>query len=141
MTLSRHFIHVFIIYAHSNRKAALALYKRFVKDGVQVWLDATELLPGQNWKIEIRKAILKSDMVIVCLSRQFNKRRGYRHKELKIAFEKATLLQNDEIFIVPVRLEKCVMPKSLRGLHRVDLFEVAGYKKLMRVLQVRGAEG
>ncbi len=127
-------IRAFFTYAHSDREAVRNLYKCMVKDGIDAWLDAERLLPGQNWEVEIQRAILKSDAVIVCLSQQFKKRKGYRHKELKIAHAKADSLPND-IFIIPVRLEECVMPESLRCLHRVDLFEVDGYKKLMRALQ------
>lgn len=72
---------------------------------------------------------------MVCLSQAFDRHKGYRHEELKIALGKARLLPDDEIFIIPVRLEKCDMPDSLGHLHRVDLFEPGGYKKLIRVLR------
>ena len=89
-------------------------------------------------KHEIRRAILKSDVVIVCLSRGFNKQQGFRHEELKIALEKANLIPEYETFIIPARLEVCDMPDSLRHLHRVDLFERGGYKKLICALQRYG---
>jgi len=134
MVLLKRPIKVFLIYAHSDNEIVHYLYARMSKAGIKVWLDAEKLVPGQDWKCEIRKAILQSDAVIVCLSRQFNKRKGYRHKELKIALEKANLL-TDDIFIIPVRLEECDMPRSLRCLHRADLFEANGCKKLMRTLR------
>jgi len=74
-------------------------------------------------------------VVLVCLSRNFDKQQGYRHEELKLALEKANFLPNDEVFIIPVRLEKCDMPNSLRHLHRVDLFKAGGYKKLVNALK------
>ena len=125
---------VFLVHAHSDKAAVHKLYSRLIKDGVRAWLDAENLQPGQDWQREIRKAILKSDVVIVCLSRGFDQQPGYRHEELKIALEKAKLLTENEIFIIPVRLEKCDMPAALRHLHRVDLFETGGYQKLLRVL-------
>ena len=51
------------------------------------------------------------------------------------ALEKANLLDEEKVFIIPVRLEKCEMPESLQHLHRVDLFEATGYKKLIRALR------
>lgn len=125
---------VFLVHAHSDKAAVHKLYSRLIKDGMRAWLDAENLQPGQDWQREIRKAILKSDVVIVCLSRGFDQQPGYRHEELKIALEKAKLLTDNEIFIIPVRLEKCDMPAALRHLHRVDLFEIGGYQKLLRVL-------
>jgi hypothetical protein len=76
-------------------------------------------------------------LIIVCLSRGFEKQQGYRHEELKLALEKANFLPDDEIFIIPVRLEECDMPEALRRLHRVDLFKTGGYKKLLQALRER----
>ena len=129
---------VFLCHSHTDRDVVHALYARLQKDGVNAWLDVENLQPGQNWQHEIRKAILKSDMVIICLSRNFNKQQGYRHKELKIALEKAKSILEDTVFVIPVRLEKCDMPESLSHLHRVDLFKTGGYKKLISALSKVG---
>lgn len=136
MKKSRQKVNIFLIHAHSDKEAVHKLYNRITRNGINAWLDAEQLQPGQDWQDEIRKAILKSDVVIVCLSRGFNKQNGFRHEELKIALEKAKWL-DDEVFIIPVRLEKCDMPESLQHLHRVDLFEAGGYKKLIWALRER----
>ena len=125
---------IFLIHAHTDKETVRRLYQRLVSDGLNVWLDAERLQPGQDWQNEIRDALLKCDVVIVCLSRNFDKQHGYRHEELKLALEKANFLPDDEIFIIPVRLEKCDIPESLKHLHRVDLFKAGGYKKLVNAL-------
>lgn len=135
MALPTQPLSVFIIYAHKNKEVVHKLYRRLLRDGIHAWLDMEKLQPGQGWQHEIRMAILKSDLVIVCLSHNFNKQSGFRHEELKLALEKANVLSIGEIFIIPVRLEKCDMPESLRHLQRVDLFEAGGYKKLILALQ------
>ena len=33
------------------------LYSRLTKDGVDAWFDKEKLLPGQDWELEIRKAV------------------------------------------------------------------------------------
>lgn len=134
MKRSKHRNNAFLIHAHSDREAVHKLYARLIKDGIRAWLDVENLQPGQDWQQEIRKAIIKSDVVIVCLSRGFDAQQGYRHEELKLALEKASLIV-DNIFIIPARLEKCDMPDSLRHLHRVDLFTTGGYKKLINALR------
>ena len=128
-------IRVFLIHAHADRKTVHKLYTRLVRDGLDAWMDVENLLPGQDWQNEIRKAILKSEAVIVCLTRGFDAQHGYRHEELKLALQKTRSLPDDDVFIIPIRLEKCDMPESLQHLHRVDLFETGGYKKLIRALQ------
>ena len=135
MTLSKRQANAFLIYAHKDREAVHKLYRRIHKDGIDIWLDVEKLQPGQNWKYEIRKAILKRDIVIVCLSQAFNKQHGYRHEELKLALKKATLFPEGDIFIIPARLENCDLPDALRHLHRVDLFEANGYRKLLQALR------
>ena len=125
---------IFLIHAHSDRETVRKLYQRLVSDRLNVWFDAERLQPGQDWQNEIRNALLKCDVVIVCLSHNFDKQKGYRHEELKLALEKANFLPDDEVFIIPARLEKCDMPESLKHLHRVDLFKAGGYKKLIGAL-------
>jgi len=127
-------LRIFLLYARSDEKAVRRLYNRLSKAGASVWMDRKKLLPGQDWQSEIRQAIYSSDIIIVCLSKQFNKQGGYRHEELRIALEKANTLPNDVLFIVPVLLENCEMPESLQRWQRVDLFETSGYKKLMSTL-------
>ena len=63
---------VFLCHAHiiplwdADRDAVRALYTRLIADGVDAWLDKEKLLPpvpapqvqeGQNWELEIRKAV------------------------------------------------------------------------------------
>jgi len=134
---ARHSRYAFLIYAHADKEAVHDLHARLSRAGVKAWLDVKDLIPGQNWETEIRRAILKSEAVIVCLSRRFGERRGYRYKELRIALERAKLFP-DELFIIPVRLEECRTPVSLRGLQRVDLFDAGGYKALIRSLRRGG---
>ncbi|MCE9645557.1 MAG: toll/interleukin-1 receptor domain-containing protein [Chloroflexi bacterium] len=124
----------FLCYCHADRDPVHALYSRLQSDGVQVWRDRESLLPGQNWEHEIRKAILGSDVILVCLSKNFGGQTGYRHEELKLALTKADVLPVEDISIIPVRLEECDLPESLQHLHRVDLFKRGGYAELLRAL-------
>ena len=48
---------VFLCHAHADRDPVRGLYTRLTKDGVDAWLDKEKLLPGQDWELEIRKAV------------------------------------------------------------------------------------
>ena len=135
MTLLRRPINVFLIHTHRDKETVHNLYARIARNGINAWLDTEKLLPGQDWKHEIQRAILMSDIVIVCLSRRFIRHRGFCQDELKIALKKANLLPDGEVFILPVRLEECDTPEPLRRWHRADLFEADGYKKLIHSLR------
>lgn len=135
MTQSKRRAQLFLIYAHSDKKVVRKLYQRITRNAIHAWLDEKDLMPGQNWKYEIHQAILGSNIVIVCLSRQFNKQGGFRHEELQIALEKARSFPDGGIFIIPARLEKCDLPEPLRQWQCVDLFEVDGFRKLLRSIK------
>ena len=128
---------VFLCHAHADRDPVHAFYIRLVKDGVDAWLDKEKLLPGQDWELEIRKAVREADVVVVCLSKQFNEA-GFRQKEVRLALDTAMEKPEGEIFIIPARLEECDNLESLKKWHWVDLFEEDGYAKFLRALRVRG---
>jgi hypothetical protein len=121
---------VFLCHAHSDAAAVRSLYRRLTTDGVDAWLDKEKLLPGQDWDMEIRKEVREADTVVVCLSKQFNQA-GFRQKEVRLALDAAMEKPEGKIFIIPARLEECDNLESLRKWEWVDLFEEAGYKRLM----------
>lgn len=130
---------VFLCHAHSDVAVVRALYTRLTKDGVDAWLDKEKLLPGQDWELEIRKAVRESDVVVVCLSKQFNQA-GFRQKEVRWALDTAMEQPEGEIFIIPARLEECDTLESLRHLHWVDIFEENGYERLTQALNLRAEQ-
>src|ERR1051325_2161087 len=138
MTLSKP-LRIFLLYARSDQEIVHHLYLRLVRQGADVWFDQKKLLPGQDWESEIHNAIRSTDIVIVCLSEQFNQQGGYRHEELRVALEKANSLPEERIFLIPARLEMCDTTEPLRRWQRVDLFEADGFKKLMNTLRQSSA--
>ena len=126
-------------HAHSDRKRVDLLYSRLTKDGVDAWMDKEKLLPGQDWEFEIRKAVRAADVVIICLSKQFNQA-GFRQKEVRLALNEADQKPEGEIFIIPARLEECENLENLKRWHWVDLFTHEGYEILMRTLITRAEE-
>ena len=127
---------VFLCHAHADREAVIELYSRLIKSRVDAWLDKEKLLPGQDWELEIRKAVQEADVVVVCLSKQFNQA-GFRQKEVRLALDTAMEKPEGEIFIVPARLEECDNLESLKKWHWVDLFADNGFGMLMLALQKR----
>jgi hypothetical protein len=96
-------------------------------------------LPGQDWDREIRRAVERADVVIVCLSNRSEKR-GYVQKEIRKALDVADEQPEGSIFLIPVKLTECSVPDRLRKWHWVDLFIVNGETKLEAALRQRAAE-
>jgi formylglycine-generating enzyme required for sulfatase activity len=75
-----------------------------------------------------------SDVVLVCLSNGSINRRGYVQKELRFALDIALEMPEETIFIVPLRLEECTPPRSLRDWQYADYFEGQRDRALQRLL-------
>lgn len=125
---------VFLCHSSSDKDVVRGLYHNLVSDGFEPWLDEEDLLPGQNWRLEISRAVRTSDIVLVCLSRQSVTKRGYVQKEIRIALDIADEQPEGTIFLVPIRLEDCIPPDRLSHLQRVDVFQERGYEQLLKSL-------
>jgi len=128
---------VFLCHASGDKPAVRDLYKRLVAEGVDAWLDQEKLMPGQDWRVEIPRAVKESDVVVICLSNKSITKEGYVQKEIKFALDSAEEKPEDTIFLIPARLEDCVVPEQLGRWQWVDLFEENGFVRLLRSLKLR----
>lgn len=125
---------VFICHASEDKAAARHLYKQLKSDGYLPWLDEEDLLPGQDWEMEIRRAVQQSDVVLVCLSVSSIGKTGYVQKEIKFALDAADERPDGDIYIIPARIQECQIPDRLSKLQWVDTFASNGYERLCRSL-------
>jgi len=130
-------LRVFLCHASGDKPAVRNLYRRLRSDGIAPWLDEEDLLPGQDWQLEIPKAVRSSDAVIICLSSRAITKAGYVQKEIKDALDVADEQPEGAIFLIPLRLEECEAPERLRRWQWVDLFQETGYERLLRALRAR----
>lgn len=130
---------VFLCHASGDKPPVRDLYRRMVAEGVDAWLDQEKLLPGQDWRMEIPKAVQDSDVVVVCLSNKSITKEGYVQKEIKFALDIAEEKPDGAIFLIPARLEDCPVPERLSRWQWVDLYEDNGFVRLLRSLKLRAA--
>lgn len=64
----QHKIQVFLSYANTDKEFASALSNELERRGLSVWSDKQNLLPGDNWSLEIGKALAKSQAMVVLIS-------------------------------------------------------------------------
>jgi tetratricopeptide (TPR) repeat protein len=127
---------IFISYARpEDQQAALRLYNDLKNAGLNPWLDINNLLPGQNWKSEIRRAIENSAHFIAIFSyTSVWKIQREVQNEFNFAWDVYKNLKDlaSTIFFIPVRLDDCNIPEEMRSevynatieeyIHYVDLF-------------------
>ncbi|MEO1263232.1 MAG: toll/interleukin-1 receptor domain-containing protein [Bacteroidota bacterium] len=104
------------------------------KHGLNPWIDKINLLPGQNWEDVIFDVLRNSEFAIVFLSKISTRKRGYIQKEFKLALKTLDEIPSDQIYIIPVRIENCKVPKKFQTLHYVDLFTPGSFEKILKVL-------
>ena len=114
---------VFLAYAVEDRDTAERLFDAFLTNGLEPWMDSRKLLPGQNWPRAIERAISVSDFFVACFSRRSIPKRGHFQSELRYALDCASRLPLDEVYLIPARLEECLLPARVQQEYQyVDLF-------------------
>src|SRR4051794_16600286 len=126
---------IFIAYAAEDYSHAERLYSALVAAGFNPWLDRKKLLPGQNWRRCIERAIDTCDFFIACFSSKSVRKRGQFPYEVRYALRCADRMPLDDIFVLPVRVAECQVPARIAwNMEYVDLFPEweIGIRKLIR---------
>lgn len=134
-------LRVFLCHASQDKPIVRELYQRLLAEGwIDPWLDEEKLLPGQDWDMEIEKAVESADVVIVFLSSNSVSREGYIQKELRYVLDMALEKPEGAIFVIPLRLDDCQIPRRLRAWQILD-YNFAdrrkNYLRLMESLKLR----
>jgi hypothetical protein len=131
---------VFIAYVEEDLSFAKKLYRAFEESGFRPWLDKKRLMPGQNWPRAIETAIHTSDFFVACFSRRAISKRGSFHSELRYALFCAAKVPLDEIFLIPLRLDDCLVPNRIsKQIQYLDLFPdwKAGLGRVIAVIKAQ----
>jgi hypothetical protein len=132
-------LRVFLCHAKEDKPTVRDLHRQLTAEGwLDVWLDEIKLLPGQEWDIEIEKAVEQADVVIVCLSNKSVDKEGYVQKELRFVLNIADEKPEGTIFVIPLRLDDCQVPRRIRAWQYVDYFpknsQASAYQRLIESL-------
>lgn len=128
-------IKVFLCHANEDKDLVTKVYHRLKKDGFKPWLDKEDLLLGQSWDKVIPKVIDESDFIIIFLSTHSVSKRGYVQKEFKLALDVLDQMPEDQVFIIPVKLDDCPIPEKFKFLQWANLYEKDGYDKILKSLK------
>ena len=77
-------------------------------------------MPGEKWQKAIQRALEKSTGFVYCLSKNSSNPKKVLLWEGRQARKKADGLPDDAIYFVPVRLDDCGYPASIRRFQVVD---------------------
>ncbi|QUY41849.1 toll/interleukin-1 receptor domain-containing protein [Acaryochloris marina] len=109
---------IFLSYSRVDVEIARTIYEKLKIMGYRLWFDEESLIPGQDWGLEIRRAIRRSQVFMPLLSSNAIAKRGYFQKELRKSVEVAEEVPEGEIYIIPVLLDTdCEPPEALKKYH------------------------
>ena len=129
---------VFVAYVDEDCRSAMRLADALTNAGMKTWIDKRRLLPGQDWRGAIDRAISRADFFVACFSGVAVRKRGQFPYELRLALRCAERMPLDDVYIMPVRLEPCIVPQPIRSTtQHVDLFPDwdAGVTRLVESIQ------
>ncbi|SBV94232.1 TIR domain-containing protein [uncultured Dysgonomonas sp.] len=126
---------VFISYAKEDIEAANKLYDYLKRFCFEPWLDKKELLPGQDWNYEIRKALREADFIVLMLSNISVAKRGYVQREYKLALKYYEEKLESDIYIIPCKINDCDVPESLSKYQWVELYRRSEKDEYYQIIQ------
>jgi hypothetical protein len=130
---------IFLSYAKEDAARVETVYSELAARGHHPWMDVRNLLPGERWELSIAKAVQRSDYFVVFLSKKTVTKRGYVQKEIRLGLEQLAQVPEDRIYFIPVRLEACELPESMKLLHVLDMNSTDALEKLTYAIE-KGAE-
>jgi hypothetical protein len=129
---------VFLCHSSQDKSFIRKLYQKLCAiEGLDPWLDENKLLPGDDWNYEIRKAIEETNVVIVCISRNSITKEGYVQKEIKHVLDVADEKPEGTIFVIPVKVEECEIPRRLSQWHCLSYVDDGAFERLLLSLKKR----
>jgi len=136
---------IFLCHAPEDKPTVHELYRQLSAEGwLDVWLDVEKILPGQDWDLETQKAVEQSNIVIACISNQSVNKEGYIQKELRNILSIAEEKPEGTIFVIPLKLEDCEVPRQMQNWQSVDYYPIPkrnqAYSRLMKSLEQRAQD-
>jgi hypothetical protein len=134
---------IFLAHATEDKDEVRELHSRLKAVGLDPWLDEIDLTPGQNWQIEIPKAIRKSEAFIACLSTRSVLKQGYVQKEFRLALNSYAEKPPGTAYLIPLRFDACDVPDlaipdlgvNLRHIQWLDYWKPNGFERLITAIR------
>jgi hypothetical protein len=102
---------VFISHSHQDNEFVEKLAEDIEDAGVNCWLDLWEIQVGDSLRKKVEGGIKAADWLVVILS-QFSVKSKWVEQELNMGFVRE--LENRNVFILPIVIDQCEIPLSLR---------------------------
>ena len=110
-------IDTFISSCGTDHERVSDLYRILEAYGIHVWASNFDIKPGKLWYLEVEGALNDAQSVVVCWTQN-----SIKSKE--VINEASAALDEDKL--IPVFLEKCIIPIRFRLIQYIDLCDWDG---------------
>jgi len=113
---------IFFIYSQKDIEIVDEIYLRLREEGYLPWMSAREIKPGERWESRIIFEIMKSDLVLVFLSKNNETKEGFFRDEIDLAIRRSKQVFENEnrVFMIPIRLDESNVPNNLRTIQWIE---------------------
>lgn len=127
---------IFLSYAKEDFSKVYAIYEVLKQMEYCPWIDHENIFPGQDWELEIEKAIKNANFFIAFLSKNSVSKEGYFQKEIKKGIDILDQKPEGSIYLIPIRLDNCQVPSRFASVQWCNAFEEHGMKKLIKAIEI-----
>jgi TIR domain len=126
---------LFLSYARADAEKVKPIYDKLRENGFAPWMDTEDILAGERFETKISQAIKKTDFFLAFLSSSSVDRRGVLRTEVRQALAKWNEMLEDDIYLIPIRLEPQEIPEELAGFQALDAFAPNWWDRLLRAIK------
>ena len=122
---------IFVSYAREDECVVRSIVAFLKAAGFDTWFDKENLLAGQDWRKVIEEEIARARLLLVCMSSHAVDKAGFVQKETRLVLEQAELRPPSQVYIIPLKLDDCIVPDGIKRWHVLDLREQKASLKLL----------
>ena len=112
---------IFLSYAREDSNLAQSIFSVVNRPDRPVFYDKDLLLPGMDWRFELEEKMSTCRLFLSIVSENSVEKEGFVQKELRTAYERAELMPDGKIFIVPIRHGNVHVPRKLSRYQWIDV--------------------
>jgi hypothetical protein len=125
---------IFFSYAREDEARVAEIYRLLESKGFRPWMDTRDIAGGEDWGLAIRRAIHRANFFLVFISHFSLVKTGVLKEEMESGISLRQSNLENERFLIPVRLEECDLPDSLKRYQWINYFDDDGPVRLLRAL-------
>jgi hypothetical protein len=126
---------LFLSYARADAEKVKPIYDKLRASGFAPWMDTEDILAGERFETKISQAIKKTDFFLAFLSSSSVDRRGVLRTEVRQALAKWNEMLEDDIYLIPIRLEPLDLPEEFASFQALDAFAPDWEGRLQRAIK------